>query len=84
MSQHDWPMSAQNTTSDIPTYPRRVSALTATDVVEYYRYVPRRLRSTFETLGWVFAADLPGGHGHWSVLMMWAGDREPREPELGK
>lgn len=42
-----------------------------------YAYVRHSHLLLALALGWVWAADLGEIHGHWSVLMRWAGDGEP-------
>ena len=50
--------------------------------IEWYRYVPHWRRAAYEALGWIFAAHLGRTHGHWAVLMMWAGEGEPLEHHI--
>jgi hypothetical protein len=48
------------------------------ELFQYVRYVPHDRRTAYEAIGWVWIADMPWHHA--SVLMMWRGDGEPREP----
>jgi hypothetical protein len=50
------------------------------ELLQYVRYVPHELRAAYEAIGWVWVADMPWHHSAWSVLMMWRGEGEPREP----
>lgn len=46
-------------------------------MISFFRYVPHFDVPRREAEGWVFAAELGPVHGHWSVLMRWAGEGAP-------
>ena len=50
-------------------------------MIAWTRYVLHAMRPAYEALGWVLSDDMTGTpHGHYAVLMLWAGDGEPVEP----
>ena len=53
------------------------------ELFPYVRYIPHELRAAYEAIGWEWVADMPGHHAVWSVLMMWKGEGEPRNPSEG-
>lgn len=47
-----------------------------------YRYVFHGRVSEYEALDWTDLGPMPGHHGRWSHLMLWAGIGEPVEPAV--
>lgn len=52
--------------------------------MKYFRYVRHEAVPDYEAEGWRVAADLGPVHGHWSVLMEWAGDGRLDQPRQGQ
>lgn len=46
-------------------------------MIAWFHYVRHADVPAFEQAGWIIASDLGPVHGHWSVLMKWAGEGNP-------
>ena len=47
-------------------------------LIAWFRYAKHADVTAYEAKGWRFASDLGDTHGAYSVLMVWAGEGEPR------
>lgn len=51
--------------------------------ITWTKYVLHTQQEAYEKEGWEVAGCLKGTpHGHWSVIMKWVGEGEPKIPEL--